>query len=87
MARFHNVENHYGVEVVGVNAEGPSERAGIRIGDIIVSAKGRKTETVDDLHRTLSDRDLEHPIDLVILRGQERIVVQVTPAEAALPGR
>ena len=82
LARLHNVENNYGVEVVGINPDGPSERAGIRKGDVIVAIKGRKTETVDDLHRTLSDGEVGNPIDLVILRGQERLVLNVTPVEA-----
>jgi len=82
LARLHNLENNYGVEVVGINPDGPSEQAGIRKGDMIVSLKGRKTETVDDLHRTLSDGEVGNPIDLVILRGQERIVLNVTPVEA-----
>ena len=82
LARLHNLENNYGVEVVGINPNGPSEQAGIRKGDLIVSVKGRKTETVDDIHRTLSDRELGNSIDLVILRGQERMVLNVTPAEA-----
>ncbi|HBG19540.1 MAG TPA: serine protease [Desulfobulbaceae bacterium] len=82
LARLHNLENNYGVEVVGINPNGPSEQAGIRKGDLIVSVKGRKTETVDDIHRTLSDRQLGNSIDLVILRGQERIVLHVTPVEA-----
>ncbi len=83
LARMHNLQNNYGVEVMGINPGGPSERAGIRRGDVIVSAKGRKTESVDDLHRTLSDRDVGNPIDLVILRGLERIILNVTPGEAA----
>ena len=82
LARLHNLENNYGVEVVEINPKGPSERAGIRKGDLIVSVKGRKTETVDDIHRTLSDRELGNSIDLVILRGQERMVLNVTPVEA-----
>lgn len=82
LARWHNLENHYGVEVVGINADGPSARAGIRKGDIIVSIAGVKTETVDDLHRTLSDRAVGEPIELVILRGQERMAVSVIPVEA-----
>ena len=68
--------------MVEINPKGPAERAGIRKGDLIVSVKGRKTETVDDIHRTLSDRELGNSIDLVILRGQERMVLNVTPAEA-----
>jgi S1-C subfamily serine protease len=82
LARWHNLENNYGVEVVGINADGPSARAGMRRGDIIVSIAGTKTETVDDLHRTLADRPVGEPIDLVILRGQERVVLNVTPVEA-----
>ncbi|MGB3209508.1 MAG: trypsin-like peptidase domain-containing protein [Desulforhopalus sp.] len=81
LARWHNLENDYGIEVIGINADGPSARAGVRKGDIIVSLAGIKTETVDDLHRTLSDRALREPVDLVILRGQERLVLNVTPVE------
>jgi len=81
LARWHNLDNNYGVEVVGINAEGPAARAGVARGDIIVAIGGVKTETVDDLHRTLSERSVGEPIDLVILRGQERLVLNVTPVE------
>jgi S1-C subfamily serine protease len=82
LARLHNLQNGYGVEVVGINPDGPSARAGIRKGDIIVAIAGKMTENVDDLHRTLTEHGLGNPIDLVILRGQERKVLDVTPAEA-----
>lgn len=82
LARLHNLENDYGVEVVGINADGPSALAGVRKGDIIVALAGNKTETVDDLHRTLSDKAVGEPIDLVILRGQARMILNVTPVEA-----
>jgi S1-C subfamily serine protease len=81
LARLHNLQNNYGVEVVGVNPNGPSERAGMRKGDMIVAIEGRKTETVDDLHRTLSDHAVGNSIDLVILREQQRMVLNVTPIE------
>ncbi len=82
LARLHNLPNNYGVEVVGINPDGPSARAGMRKGDIIVSVAEKMTETVDDLHRTLSEQALGNPIDLAILRGQERMVLNVTPVEA-----
>jgi S1-C subfamily serine protease len=82
LARLHNLPNNYGVEVVGINPDGPSARAGMRKGDIIVSVAGKMTETVDDLHRTLSEHALGNPIDLAILRSQERMVLNVTPVEA-----
>ena len=71
-----------GVEVVGINADGPAASAGVKRGDIIVSIAGTKTETVDDLHRTLSDHGVGEPIDLVILRGQERIILNCYPGRS-----
>ncbi|TKB23857.1 trypsin-like serine protease [Desulfopila sp. IMCC35006] len=82
LARWHNLDNNFGVEVVGLNENGPSARAGMKKGDIIVSIGGIKTETVDDLHRTLSDRAVGEPINLVILRGPESMVLNITPVEA-----
>jgi S1-C subfamily serine protease len=82
LARLHNLQNNYGVEVIGINPKGPSERAGIRRGDLIISIEGKKTESVDDLHRILSDHAVGNSIDLVIIRRQERMVLTVTPVEA-----
>ncbi len=82
LARYHSLDNAYGVEVVGINGDGPAARAGIRRGDIIVSIAGVKTESVDDLHRTLSEHAVGQAIDLIVLRGQERLVLEVIPVEA-----
>jgi S1-C subfamily serine protease len=82
LARIHNLQNNYGIEVVRINPDGPAKQAGLRKGDMIISVEGKKTESVDDLHRTLSVHELGSPIDLVILRGQDRIVLNVTPVEA-----
>lgn len=84
LTRWHKLENNFGVEVVRINENGPSARAGMKKGDIIVSIAGIKTETVDDLHRALSDREVGEPIDLVILRGSESMVLNITPVEAAI---
>ena len=82
LARLHDLRNSFAVEVVGMNPDGPSVRAGMRTGDMIVSIAGKMTETVDDLHRTLSEQGLGNAIDLVILRGLERLTLNVTPIEA-----
>lgn len=82
LARLHNLSNTFVVEVVGINPEGPSVRAGMRTGDMIVSVEGNMIETVDDLHRTLSEQGLGKAIELVILRGLEQRTLNVTPVEA-----
>jgi len=82
LARYHDLDNAYGVEVVGINGDGPAAQAGIKRGDVIVSIAGTKTQSVDDLHRTLSEHAVGESIDLVVLRGQERLVLNVIPVEA-----
>jgi S1-C subfamily serine protease len=84
LTRWHNLENNFGVEVVGINENGPSARAGIKKGDIIVSIAGIKTETVDDMHRALSGKAVGEPIDLLILRGSESMVLNIIPVETVL---
>ena len=72
-----------GMAVFRISEGGTAARGGVRRGDIIVSIADVKTETVDDLHRTLSERAVGQPVDQVILRGQESMALKVTPVEAA----
>ncbi len=60
--------NDRGLEVVGVESGGAAARAGVRAGDLIVSANGRLLNSVDDLHRLLSSRGAVGELALGIVR-------------------
>ena len=64
--------------VIGVVAEGsPADRAGIRVGDRVVSVAGRVVETWEDLFREVmprADREVE-----VVVRGAGERVLRMTP--------
>jgi len=82
LVRFHHLQNNYGVEVVATDPAGPAGSAGIKEGDLIVSINGQKTESVDDIHRILAEWPVGNALSLVIVRGQERMDMNVTPIEA-----
>jgi S1-C subfamily serine protease len=85
LARLYNLQNTFAVEVVTVNPSGPAQQAGIRKGDMIVSLAERTIESIDDIHRMLSVQAPKDPLELVVLRGQERVLLHVTPIEATPP--
>ena len=82
LARFHSLANEYAVEVVSVEPGAPAGQAGLHPGDLIVAINERIVTSVDDLHRFLAEWPIGRPAALTVVRGQEKVVVQVVPTEA-----
>jgi S1-C subfamily serine protease len=70
------------IEVAGVEEKGPAQRAGLREGDWIVALDGKSVDSVDDVHHLLMDRAAGSKLRLDIVRGGQRLLVEVTTAEA-----
>lgn len=71
-----------GLLVRGVEEGSAAAAAGIRDGDLLVSAGGRELGSPDDLHAVL--RDVGLPLELVVVRGtEERTVSAGGPSAAA----
>jgi S1-C subfamily serine protease len=86
LVRFFGLDAEFGVEVMSVGPQSPASRGGIREGDIIVAIDGHKTASVDQIHRFLADWPVANSLTLTIIRGQDRMEIQVVPVEAASPG-
>jgi serine protease Do len=71
-----------GVRVLEVVAGSPAETAGLRAGDLLVSAGGAPVETLDDLSRAMV-LGAGEPLGVEVQRGEERQVLGVRPN----PGR
>lgn len=82
LVRFYDLGAERAVEVVSVDRNGPAARAGLREGDLIVAANDQGVTSVDDLHRFLAEWPINGPAALTIIRGQDRLTVEVTPVEA-----
>lgn len=82
IVRFHGLNINYAVEVLSVESQGPAWLAGLRAGDLIVAINGSDVQSVDDLHRFLSDWPIGRPVEIDIVRGQSRRVLMIVPKEA-----
>ena len=81
--RFFDLPRESGVEVASLDPGGPAGKAGVQTGDIVVGMNGQPVESVDDLHRLLSEVAVRDLARLDVLRGTERKVLEVEIGEAA----
>jgi S1-C subfamily serine protease len=79
-ARRLDVLGSHVVEVIGVEADSPATRAGLRVGDLIVGIQGRLVEDVDDLHRFLDKWPAAQSVELELRRDGRTLTVDVAPA-------
>ncbi len=82
-ARYFNLMRESGVEVVSLDPQGPAKRSGIIPGDILVEMNGHPVESVDDLHRLLSDIAVGGVVQIALVRGTERKAADVEIGESA----
>ena len=80
------------VVVADTEPGGPAEQAGIRHGDIIIGADGQRVHTMDDLFRVVSHKPSEASVEVEIVRGsrKELLNIKVTterPTRRHIPDR
>ena len=84
IVRFHGLNEDFAVEVLTVEPQGPAGLAGMRVGDLIVAINGSSTQSVDDLHRFLSEWPIGRPVEIDIVRGKSCETLILVPEEADL---
>ncbi len=73
VTRFHRLAQASGVLVTSVERGGPADTAGVRDGDLLVCFDELAIESLDDLHRALTDDRIGTRATLGILRGTSRL--------------
>lgn len=73
--------NATAVLVVQTEDRSPAERGGMRQGDLLLSIAGSPIGSVDDLHKALSHERLGVPTQFGVVRGEQLILLTVTPIE------
>jgi Tol biopolymer transport system component len=68
-----------GVKLSGVAKGGPAEKAGIQSGDVVVELTGKKIENIYDYTYALDGLRIGTPVEMVVLRGEQRVTLTVTP--------
>jgi S1-C subfamily serine protease len=81
LVREHGLLVSTGIFVVSVEANSPAKRAGVIEGDIVVGLGERTIRDIDTLHRELTEWQTGVKTSLVVLRGTEKLVLAITPAD------
>jgi len=74
-----------GVEVIGVEPDGPADQAGLEEEDVVVALGDQPITSVDDLHKLLTQLPVGQPTTIAMLRGERRLERLVIPNEYPNP--
>ena len=83
VVRFYHLAATNGVMVASVEPGSPAEKAGVKPRDIIVAYGDSPVESVDDLHKLLSEERIGAKAELTVIRGTEQIRLEVLPSRLA----
>jgi len=76
-----------GLMVLSVEADSAAERAGVQLGDILLSLGGTPVNDIDELQNALRGENVGQKMEAVLLRGGERITLEITISERVKPGQ
>jgi S1-C subfamily serine protease len=79
VVRFHRLAVERGVMVASVEPGSPAEKAGIRADDVVIGFGEHPVATIDMLHKLLSDEGVDVKTPTTILRGTEKLLIDVRP--------
>ena len=79
----HSLAVTSGILVISLEPNGPAHRAGLREGDVIVAYGSHPVASIDELHRLLTEEQVGTKIELTLLRGGEKLTLEVVPEESA----
>ncbi len=79
--RAHSLQGSRGVMISHVEQGGSAEHAGLLVGDVIVEMNGHRVESIDDLHRLLTNDMIGRETALTILRLKKKLFVNIVPKE------
>jgi S1-C subfamily serine protease len=68
-----------GVKLSGVRGGSPAEKAGLKGGDVVVEFGGQKVSNIYDYTYALDAAKIGQPVEIVVMRDGQRVIVSVTP--------
>jgi S1-C subfamily serine protease len=82
LVRFHRLPAETAVAVASVEPDSPAHRAGLQTNDILVAYGSHTVTAIDALLRMLSDEHIGVPSTVTVIRGTEKLTLQIVPASA-----
>lgn len=86
LVRRLDLKQEFGVMVLEVAAGSPAARAGLAVGDVVLSLGGRPVTGVDDLLKLLTGDQVGRAVVISVLRGGELRTFEAVPVERVAQG-
>jgi S1-C subfamily serine protease len=83
LVRGHGLAVSSGIFVVSLEPRSPAVASGVRDGDILVAFDGIAVGDIDSLHRILTENRVGKRASLTLLRGTEKMKLDIVPAPSA----
>lgn len=84
LVRYHNLAVETGILVVSTEPGGPSSKAGVQEGDVIVAYDDLPIASIDDLHRLLTDQKVGVKSNLTVIRQNEKLTLSIMPEDSRM---
>ncbi|MFO0332841.1 MAG: S1C family serine protease, partial [Bacteroidota bacterium] len=79
--RHFHLPNEKGLFVVGIEKDSPASRSQIQEGDIIVSFNNKPVNTMNQLFKELTRKDILSMVDVSVVRHAEMLNVSIFPVQ------
>lgn len=77
LAEFFGVKEGKGLLITRLEANSPAEKAGLKVGDVIIKADGRRVETIDELNSIIQRKKKGDKVRLEIVRDKRTMEIEV----------
>lgn len=81
LVRYYNLPSESGILIISFNRNSPAKKAGALEGDIIIGFDSHPIAGIDDLHKLLSGERIGQKGSLIVIRGTEKLSLDVIPEE------
>jgi S1-C subfamily serine protease len=82
IVRYYNLPVESGIMIISYDGDSPAKKAGALEGDIIVGFDDRPIAGIDELHKLLTEDRIGHKFSLTVIRGTEKLSLEVVPEES-----
>ena len=82
IVRYYDLAVESGIFVISFENDSPARKGGVREGDIIIGFDDRPIAGIDDLHKLLTEERIARRSSLTVIRGTDKLAIEVMPEES-----
>ncbi len=87
LSEYFGIEKGTGILISSIEKDGPADKAGLKVGDVIIAANGDRVERSQDLVNLIQDKDKGEKIAIEFLRNKKKQTAEVEVQEEQMESR